>query len=90
MHPFSTLRRAGQQDRGRRQQDGASVRVSVAGLICGAAEGCGPACAGRAVQRLSPALTPGQRRRAAVPILIRYGRIQQCFSRVSQGHVDPV
>jgi YVTN family beta-propeller protein len=28
---------------------------------------CGPACAGRAAQRQSPALTPGQRRRAAAP-----------------------
>jgi hypothetical protein len=37
---------------------GAACRVSVADLWCLC--GCGPACAGRASPRLSPALTPGR------------------------------
>jgi hypothetical protein len=38
---------------------GATRCVSVADLWC--LRRCGPACAGRASPRLSPALTPGQR-----------------------------
>lgn len=53
----------------------------IAALICGAAV-CGPACAGRAVQRQSPALTPGRRRR-------RRRRIRGIVQSVLTGNIRP-
>jgi len=51
--------------------------------------GCGLACAGRASPRLSPALTPGQRHRAAATPWSKNGLIRQC-SQGKPGQAMPV
>jgi len=51
-----------------RAPPGCLPRATWIRVLCG----CGPACAGRAAQRQSPALTPGQRRRRRRLDLVRH------------------